>query len=144
MNDATDKDRLFIAKCSLVLFIVGLLVPFIILVILDFRETELASETKQNIQNLAFGFCAIAEVLAVVLGFAGQRHLSGKIGMFGPIVVFVLVIALVIWEFLGSSGPQEFDAPSPPVVAEELPPKGLPVEPPVQPEEQPRGDEQAP
>ena len=144
MNDANDKDRLFIARCSLVLFIAGLLVPFIILVILALRETRLSAETKQTATILAFGFYATAQVLAVVLGFIGQRHLSGRIGMFGPIIVFVLAFALSTWTYFQSSGPREIKAPPAPTVAEELPPREPPMQPPVQPEEQPGDDEQVP
>ena len=147
MNDANDKDRLFIARCSLVLFIAGLLVPFVILVIVALRETRLSRETEQTATILAFGFYATAQVLAVVLGFIGQRHLSGRIGMFGPIIVFVLAFAVSMWTYFQSWGPdQEIKAPPTPAphVAEELPPGELPMQPPVQPEEQPGDDEQAP
>ena len=144
MNDANDKDRLFIARCSLVLFIAGLLVPFIILVILALREARLSREAEQTATLLAFGFYAIAHVLAVVLGFLGQRHLSGRIGMFGPIIVFVLAFAVSTWTYFQSSGPREIKAPPTPTVAEEFPPGEPPMQPPAQPEEQPGGDEDVP
>ena len=144
MNDANENDRLFVARCSLVLFLSGVLVPLVTLIILDLRETELAPETEQNVEHLAFAFYAIANVLAVVLGFVGQRHLSGKIGMFGPIIVFVLAMAVAMWAFFRSSGPRAIETPAAPVVVEELPLREPPTQPPVQPEAQPGGDEQAP
>ena len=57
MNNATDKDRLFIANCSLVLFIAGVLVPLIIVfVTLIVRDTMLSDATELALIILAVAF----------------------------------------------------------------------------------------
>jgi len=85
--DTGDGDHWFIARCSLVLFIAGLLVPFIIGVLLVSLG---AYDVIYFYTCLGLGF--IAEVLALVLGIVGRRRLPGKVGMYGAIVVCALIL----------------------------------------------------
>jgi hypothetical protein len=97
MNESNHRERLFVARCSLVLFIGGLLVPFIIAVMVFAVSGRHLSEDAKNIAGvLAVGFGSIAEILALICGIIGRRHLSGKIGMIGAIVVLVIAPALAI------------------------------------------------
>jgi hypothetical protein len=102
MNDADDRERAFVARGSLVLFITGLLVPFIIAVFaLGLPDPKLAHEDARNAAAaLAFGFSLTAELLALILGIVGRPHLSGKIGMYGAVVTFLIPLALVflLWK----------------------------------------------
>ena len=129
MNDAHEKSRLFIANCSLVLFIAGLLVPFII------AALGLLFDGPKETYHLAFGFGVIAELLALLLGNAASQHLSGKVGKYGAMSIFGLVLVLFLASLLvfvfGSSG--EMATPPSPVIAE-----------PQQPEPQPSGEERIP
>jgi chromate transport protein ChrA len=98
MNDANDRDSRFVARCSLVLFIAGLLVPFIIVVagfILSERAPSL--ETEEKSIGLAVGFGVVAEVLALILGIIGRRHLSGNIGMYGSMIVLLAALAQYVF-----------------------------------------------
>jgi hypothetical protein len=93
MNDAHDTERLFVARCSLVLFVAGLLVPLIIgVVVLALSQPSFSQRAEATAAFLALGFGLIAEVLALVLGIAGRRHLSGKIGMIGAITIIVMAL----------------------------------------------------
>jgi hypothetical protein len=85
--DIGDREHWFIARCSLVLFIAGLLVPLIIGVLLVSLG---ASDVIYFYTCLGLGF--IAEVLALVFGIVGRRRLPGKVGMYGAIVVCALTL----------------------------------------------------
>jgi hypothetical protein len=84
--DIGDREHWFIARCSLVFFIAGLLVPLIIGVLLVSLG---AYDVIYFYTCLGLGF--IAEVLALVFGIVGRRRLPGKVGMYGAIVVCVLI-----------------------------------------------------
>jgi hypothetical protein len=84
---------LFVARCSLVLFIAGLVVPFVIAGLVVAFSRLPPSDTERTAAILAVGFGLIAEVLALICGIVGRRHLSGKIGMIGAAVMLVLVVA---------------------------------------------------
>jgi 4-amino-4-deoxy-L-arabinose transferase-like glycosyltransferase len=100
MNESNDKERLFVARCSLVLFIAGLVVPFVIAGLVVAVSRLSPSDTERIAAILAVGFGLIAEVLAVICGIFGRRHLSGKIGMIGAAVIVVLVV-LALGLFVG-------------------------------------------
>jgi len=106
MNEVSDKGRLFVANCSLFLFIAGLLVPFIIAVLVLLLDgPKLSLDTKVTAHVLAVGFGVIAEVLALILGIIGRRHLSGKVGKNGSTSVLLgAVLAAVGWSFYSSAG----------------------------------------
>ena len=112
MNESNDNDRLFIAKCALILFIMGLLGPFLIamfIVALSPIWTGMAGpRAAETAAPLAVGFGFLCEVLALVLGIVGRRHASGKIGIFGGLIVlimaFVMALALVALSAVRYSG----------------------------------------
>jgi hypothetical protein len=85
--DIGDREHWFIARCSLVFFIAGLLVPLIIGVLLVSLG---AYDVIYFYTCLGLGF--IAEVLALVFGIVGRRRLPGKVGMYGAIVVCALIL----------------------------------------------------
>jgi hypothetical protein len=122
MTHADDKDRLFIANCSLFLFIAGLLVPFIIAVLV------LLLEGPKETYLLALGFGFIAELLALFLGNAGGQHFSGKVGKNGAMSIVALLLVLFFAALISWFG----DVPPSPSVR------------PEQPEDQPSGDERIP
>jgi predicted Ser/Thr protein kinase len=84
-----DAERVFLARCALVLFIAGLAAPL---------SAPMLSERDTAI-GLAGGFGLICEVLAFILGIAGRRHLSGRIAMFGGAITLVWVVVMfsVYW-----------------------------------------------
>lgn len=102
MNDAKDQERMFVARCSLVLFSTGLLVPFIIAVIaLGLPDPKLSHEDARSAAAaLAFGFGFVAELLALLFGVAGRPHLPARIGMYGAVVTFLipLVVVFLFWK----------------------------------------------
>jgi len=104
MNAANDRERLFIGRCALVLFIAGLLLPFIIGgLLLTFGGMYLSLGTEIVDFYLCLGFGFIAELLALALGIVGRRHLSGKVGMYGATVVCALAVTYVgalLWHSL--------------------------------------------
>jgi len=94
MNSADDKERAFIAKFALVLFIAGLLLPFAI------AAGVLASggwppARKNAADSLAFGFGFIAEILALALGIVGRRIVWGRIALVGAAITFALGVLLM-------------------------------------------------
>ncbi len=86
MNDTNDNQRVGIGKWALVLFVIGLLVPLLILG---------RSQSHHGAVKAAIGFGLIAEGLALLFGILGRKFLYGKIGMIGAIVVLGLVVVLV-------------------------------------------------
>ena len=66
-------ESLFFARCSLVLFLAAPL-------------------ARLNIPSLDDGFCLIAEIVALICGIVGKRHLSGKVGMIGAVVIGLLAL----------------------------------------------------
>jgi len=95
MDDSSSNERLFLGKFALVLFVAGLLMPFLIAtVVLASCRQAIFGDPILAVQ-LALGFGLIAEVLALVLGFFARRRISGQIGMVGAITVFVLIFVMV-------------------------------------------------
>ena len=93
MNGSHDNERLFIAKCALVLFVSGLLAPFLIAALVLACS---GSRSEDAAVALAVGFGFACEVLALILGIVGRRHTSGKIGILGGVIMFVAVVATVL------------------------------------------------
>ena len=93
MNDANDKDRMFVANCCLFLFIAGLYVPHFIGVV----RSIFSLPVESYIWAHRFGF--LAEVMAVILGFFGRRHFTGKVGMYGGVSLIALEIASILWTY---------------------------------------------
>ena len=93
MKDANDKRRLFVANCSLLLFIAGLYVPHCVSVVTSIFSLPVAS----YIWATRFGF--VSEVMAVILGFLGRRHFFAKVGMYGAMSLIVLEIASILWTY---------------------------------------------
>ena len=109
MNDASE--RVFVARCSLVLFIVGLLVPFAIARLGAFLDYPAWAPI------LAFACSLIAEIVGVIFGIIGRRYLSGKVGMIGSAVAvlaggFVLCCVLSQLRFYVSNL-TDYNAPPP-------------------------------
>ncbi len=102
MKDSDSAERLFIAACALVVFIVGLLVPLAVaeaIVACSGPNASLSGLTAAALLAVAFGF--IAEVLALILGAFGRQYLSGKIAMIGAATGLVLAMVLAILWGLG-------------------------------------------
>jgi hypothetical protein len=94
MNDTVSRDRLIIARLALVLFIIGLLVPLLIaaLNVALSRQGGAAAETA-GLRAIGFGF--VCEILALVLGIIGRRHVSWKVGMMGGGVTLGLAVVIM-------------------------------------------------
>ena len=92
MNDSNDRERLFVARCSLVLFISGLAVPFVIAGLVVAFSRLSPDDTRKIAAILALGFGLIAQVVALICGIVGRRHVSGKIGMIGATVVLMVAL----------------------------------------------------
>jgi len=95
MDDSTSNERLFLGKFALVLFVAGLLMPFLIATVILVSSRDAMFFRGAVAVQLALGFGLIAEVLALVLGFFARRRISGQIGMVGAITVFVLIFVMV-------------------------------------------------
>ena len=95
MNDSSSNERLFLGKFALVLFVAGLLMPFLIATVILVSSREAIFFRGPVAVQLALGFGLIAELLALVLGFLARRHISGRIAMVGAITVFVLIFVIV-------------------------------------------------
>ena len=93
MNNFKNHERLFVAYCSLFFFIAGLYVPHFVGVV----RSIFSLPVKSYIWAVRFGF--VAEVMAVVLGFFGRRHFSGKVGMYGSVSLVALDIASLLWAY---------------------------------------------
>jgi len=96
MNDSNDKGRMFVANCSLLLFIAGLYVPHFV----GGVRSIFSLPVESYIWAVRFGF--IAEVMAVILGFFGRRHFVGKVGMYGGMSLIVLEIASILWTYFST------------------------------------------
>ena len=84
-----------VAWLALGLFIAGFLLPLVIYAILVSRLLGLS---HQFAVNVTAGIGAVCELLAVILGVIGWRHLPAKVAAGGAGVVFGLVMfAAVAW-----------------------------------------------
>ena len=72
------QDKAFLAKTALILFILGLTIPFIIAI---FASDEIAME-----------FGVVSEVLALVLGILSWRHFFGKVTTIGVGILMALSV----------------------------------------------------
>jgi hypothetical protein len=77
---------------ALGLFIAGLLLPFVSYAILISRLLGLSPQLALNV---AAGIGAVCELLALILGVIGWRHLPAKVAAIGAGVVIGLVFAAV-------------------------------------------------
>ena len=90
------NDARRIAWLALILFVVGVLLPFAVYPVL-IRLAELPHQLAVNISAVIGAVC---EVLALVLGILGRRHLPGKVARIGSGVLIALVLfGLVAWVF---------------------------------------------
>lgn len=87
MNDIDDNQRVGIGKWSLTLFVVGLLLPLLALA---------RSQSHHPAVAIAIGVVLIAEGLALAFGILGRKHLYGRVGMIGAMVVMGLVVVLMV------------------------------------------------
>ncbi len=94
MANSSSSERLFLGKVALVLFVAGLLVPFLIVTAVLVSSRDAMFFRGALAGQLALGFGFIAEVLALVLGFFARRRISGQVGMVGAITVFVLIFVI--------------------------------------------------
>lgn len=117
MDDHHDTERLFVGRCALILFIGGLLVPFLLAVlVLTAGGADLSSGARDTAYALSFGFGLVAELLALILGTIGRRHLSGKTAQVGLIVLLAasLVVgasASAVWFVLSRPAKKEPSKP---------------------------------
>jgi len=94
MNEANDPQRSSVAKSALFLFIFGLLAPpVLVLLVLAFSEARPPDRAVEEAAPFAVALGLIAEVLALILGIVGRRHVAGKIAWIGATVVIGLAIA---------------------------------------------------
>jgi hypothetical protein len=143
MNNEHDTERLFVGRCALMLFIGGLLIPLILaILVFALAGANVPSGAKDFAYGLCFGFGLVAEVLALILGTIGRRHLSGKTAQVG---VIVLLVAWVVLGVLGSAvwfvrtHPDWFTRPEPPKKEYKGIPGGTPAKTPTLPTEKPEG-----
>ena len=99
MNVADDKERAFIAKFALVLFIAGLLLPFAIAAgVLASAgrpsHPQMSPAIENTVVSLASGFGFIAEILALVLGIAAKRLAWGRTAIVGAAITIALGVIL--------------------------------------------------
>ncbi len=83
MDAEATNDRRVLALWALALFVVGLLMPFLIALFAP--------------SDAAIGFGVVAELLALLFGTMGWRHLAGKVATIG--VALLLVIAAINYVF---------------------------------------------
>ncbi len=93
MDNSGGKEHVFAARCAMVLFIAGLLVPFLIATAV-FAASGRHGYAAVPATLLPLAFAFVAQCLALLLGVIGRRRLSGRIAVLG--VITTLVIALVI------------------------------------------------
>ena len=111
MDNEHDTERLFVGRCALILFIGGLLGPFILVVlVLAVGGASLPSGARDTAYGLSVGLGLVAELLALILGTIGRRHLSGKTAQVGAIVLLVACVVLgasasAVWFVLSRPGP---------------------------------------
>jgi len=91
MNETKSNDRFF-GNLALVLFVTGLLVPWIIALF----NPEIAA-----------GFGIVAELLALVFGIIGWKQKTGKVAAIGALVLVVVAMAAVGVYGFARSGPTE-------------------------------------
>jgi hypothetical protein len=106
MISANDQETAFLARCGLVLLVVGLLTPLVIgAMILVSSGPDLSPATENTAASLGFGFGFVAQALALAVGILGRRHLAGRIAIRGAIAILGLAVALMVaWSFFGSVG----------------------------------------
>jgi hypothetical protein len=106
MDEPKVSRRLVVARLSLVLFIMGVLAPIVTtLAILRTHELILINWGNQPLQSgvavpffLGIGIGSLCEALALLLGIAGRRHASGKIGMIASFIVLALMVPFwLVW-----------------------------------------------
>lgn len=95
MSEPHPTDRQF-AIASLVLFISGPLVPVLFFLGILFSGNLFKgfmgapnpnAAGQETAFHLSIGIGIVCEVLALVTGIAGRRHVAGKIGMIGSFVL---------------------------------------------------------
>ena len=84
MDESNDNQRTVLGKWALILFVGGLLVPFVI-------AAFCGGQGVHRHGHPALGFAVAAEILALVFGIIGRKSLYGRIGMIGAICVLGLV-----------------------------------------------------
>jgi hypothetical protein len=113
MNESNDN-RLLAARSSLVLFLIGLLVPIATIVavlgtgkyvLINFTSRQNPNAGLDAIIYLAVGFGFLCEALALLLGIAGRRHDSGRFGMVGSIIVLAVVALPALCHLSGGFAP---------------------------------------
>ena len=87
MDGSTGSERVFVARVSAVLFVLGLLVPFFMV----FVGGALKIHKRRG--RCRFWLFSVSEVLAVILGGVGWRHASGKTGSVGGVAAICLALA---------------------------------------------------
>ena len=95
MSDIDDNQRVGIGKWSLTLFVVGLLLPLLAVA---------RSQSHHPAVAIAIGVVLIAEGLALAFGILGRKHLYGRVGMIGAMVVMGVVVVLVAGALLRKGG----------------------------------------
>ena len=99
MRDANDKQCARFGKLALRLFVLGLLVPFLIVALsIALPGMEFSKPTTGTAIRLTIGI-GIIECLALVFGIIDRKSLYGKIGMIGAIVVLALAIIMAVAVF---------------------------------------------
>ena len=93
-DDRSDTQR--IAWVALILFVGGLLLPFFVYPAL----TQLAELPLQRAINISAAIGAICELLALLLGIVGRRHLPGKVAGIGSgVLIGLTLLATLLFVF---------------------------------------------
>jgi hypothetical protein len=106
MDSTSESDRSYVAKCGLFLFLFGLLAPFVlILLVMAFAGTRPPMTAAEDAAPFAAALGGIAEILALILGIIGRRHVAGRVAWIGVVVVLGVAFAAAMVWFLWSEGP---------------------------------------
>ena len=81
MRGAHQADRLLLARCALVLFISGLVLPLVM------GMLGRSWDSGGEVLSLHASLGLVAEFFALAFGFLGRRHPSGQVGMLGALVI---------------------------------------------------------
>ena len=82
MNKPNQSNKIF-ADLSLVIVIVGILVPYIISIF--------------STQELAYGFSIVSILLALIFGIMGRKHKSGIIAIFIAGITLICTATVSLW-----------------------------------------------
>lgn len=100
MSEVNDNGKAFAGIFSAILFVTGLLGPFIMAAAIMCCAPD-AKDLPKAAGVVLLGFGLVAEILALTFGIAGKGHMGGRIGMGGALVVLALVLGTIAVKLIG-------------------------------------------